>query len=84
MAKEWGADQITVNSIAPYVASAESGRYEKAHPQIIAEIMNSLALGRIGDAELHVGSLCLYLATDGGHYLTGANFDVDGGAFIRP
>lgn len=83
-AKEWGQHQITVNSIAPYVASAESERYEKANPEIIAEINKSIALGRIGDAELNVGSLCVYLATEGGHYLTGANFDVDGGASIRP
>ena len=83
-AKEWGTDKITVNSISPYVASAESERYEKAHPEIIAEIMKGIALGRIGDAELNVGSLCVYLATEGGKYMTGANFDVDGGAFIRP
>lgn len=84
VAKERGPDQITLNSIAPYVASAESERYEKAHPEIIAEIVKGVALGHIGDAELNVGSLCVYLATDGGHYLTGGNFDVDGGTSIRP
>ncbi|MGW9136715.1 SDR family NAD(P)-dependent oxidoreductase [Streptomyces sp. NPDC055681] len=83
-AKEWGRNKITVNVINPYVASAESERYEKAHPEIIAEIMKSIALGRIGDAELNVGSLCVYLATEGGKYITGASLDVDGGAFIRP
>ncbi|WP_432187510.1 SDR family NAD(P)-dependent oxidoreductase [Streptomyces sp. Tue6028] len=83
-AKEWGTDKITVNVINPYVASAESERYEKAHPEIIAEINKGIALGRIGDAELNVGSLCVYLATEGGKYMTGASFDVDGGAFIRP
>ena len=84
VAKEWGGDDITVNSISPYVASAESVRYEKAHPEIIAEIMKGVALGHIGDAELNVGSLCVYLASEGGHYMTGSNFDVDGGSSIRP
>ncbi|MBO1902479.1 SDR family oxidoreductase [Leucobacter weissii] len=83
-AKEWGADGVTVNVINPYVASAESERYEKAHPEIIAEIMKTIALGRIGDAELNVGSLAVYLISEGGKYMTGASFDVDGGAFIRP
>lgn len=83
-AKEWGPDSVTVNSISPYVASAESVRYEKAHPEIIAEIMKGVALGHIGDAELNVGSLCVYLASEGGHYMTGSNFDVDGGSNIRP
>ncbi|MFD7025241.1 SDR family NAD(P)-dependent oxidoreductase [Promicromonospora sukumoe] len=83
-AKEWGNREITVNVINPYVASAESERFEKAHPEIIAEVMKGIALGRIGEAELNVGSLCVYLITEGGKYMTGASFDVDGGAFIRP
>ncbi|MDF3309677.1 SDR family oxidoreductase [Rhodococcus sp. T2V] len=83
-AKEWGKDKITVNTINPYVASAESERYEREFPEVIAEIMKGIALGRIGDAETNVGSLCVYLATEGGKYMTGASFDVDGGAFIRP
>ncbi|WP_335989424.1 SDR family NAD(P)-dependent oxidoreductase [Glycomyces sp. MUSA5-2] len=83
-AKEWGADDITVNVINPYVASAESERYEREYPEVITEILKGIALGRIGDAELNVGSLCVYLATEGGKYMTGASFDVDGGAFIRP
>ncbi|MET0716027.1 MAG: SDR family oxidoreductase, partial [Mycetocola sp.] len=31
-AKEWGSDQITVNVIAPFVASAESAIYEEKFP----------------------------------------------------
>lgn len=83
-AKEWGRYGITVNVINPYVASAESERYEREHPEIIAEILKNIALGRIGDAELNVGSLCVFLAKPEGKYQTGASFDVDGGAFIRP
>lgn len=83
-AKEWGKDKITVNTIAPYVVSAESERYQREFPEVIAEILKGVALGRIGDAELNVGSLCVYLLTDGGKYMTGATLDVDGGAFIRP
>src|SRR5262249_37873565 len=34
-AKEWGKHQITINVINPYVASAESVKYEAAHPEEI-------------------------------------------------
>ncbi|MGV9384107.1 SDR family NAD(P)-dependent oxidoreductase [Nonomuraea sp. NPDC003707] len=83
-AREWGRHKITVNVINPYVASAESERYEREHPDVIADILKGIALGRIGDAEQNVGSLCVYLAKPEGKYMTGSTFDVDGGAFIRP
>lgn len=83
-AKEWGKFGITVNVINPYVASAESERYEREYPDVIAGILKNLPLGRIGDAELNVGRLCVFLAKPEGKYQTGASFDVDGGASIRP
>ncbi len=83
-AREWGKVGITVNVINPYVASAESERYEREHPEIIAQIMKQLPLGRIGDAELNVGGLCVFLAKPEGKYMTGSTFDVEGGASIRP
>lgn len=83
-AKEWGKFGVTVNVINPYVASAESDRYEREHPEIIADILKKLPLGRIGDAELNVGRLCVFLAKPEGKYQTGASFDVDGGSSIRP
>ncbi|AXH01013.1 SDR family NAD(P)-dependent oxidoreductase (plasmid) [Deinococcus wulumuqiensis] len=83
-AREWGEFGITVNVINPYVASAESERYEREHPEIIAQIMKQLPLRRIGDAELNVGGLCLFLARPEGKYMTGSTFDVEGGSSIRP
>lgn len=83
-AREWGTHGITVNVINPYVASAESIRYEREHPDIIAGIMKQLPLGRIGDAELNVGGLCVFLAKPEGKYMTGSTLDVEGGASIRP
>lgn len=83
-AREWGKFGITVNVINPYVASAESIRYEKEHPESIAGILKQLPLGRIGDAELNVGGLCLFLARPEGKYMTGSTLDVEGGSSIRP
>lgn len=65
-AKEWGAEGITVNVINPHGALAESEHCEAAHPEIIAEIMKTIALGRIGYAEPNVASLCVYLISEGG------------------
>lgn len=56
-AKEWGKYGITVNVICPYVDSAEFQRYTQANPEISAEFMKSVPLGRVGDSEINVGGL---------------------------
>jgi NAD(P)-dependent dehydrogenase (short-subunit alcohol dehydrogenase family) len=83
-AREWGQYGITVNVMSPFVASAESERWEQEHPEELEAVLKTIPLGRIGDAELHAGSLAVYLASDAGHYMTGSTFDVEGGAFVRP
>lgn len=83
-AREWGQYGITVNVMSPFVASAESERWEQEHPEELEAVLKTIPLGRIGDAELHAGSLAVYLASDAGHYVTGSTFDVEGGAFVRP
>jgi NAD(P)-dependent dehydrogenase (short-subunit alcohol dehydrogenase family) len=83
-AKEWGPHGITVNVINPYVRSAEGDRYEREFPEFMKEHMKTVPLGRLGDAELNVGGLCVFLAKPEGKYMTGATLDVDGGSTIRP
>ncbi|MDR6172579.1 MULTISPECIES: SDR family oxidoreductase [unclassified Curtobacterium] len=83
-AREWGQYGITVNVMSPFVASAESERWEQEHPDELEAVLKTIPLGRIGDAELHAGSLAVYLASGAGHYMTGSTFDVEGGAFVRP
>jgi hypothetical protein len=38
----------------------------------------------MGDAELNIGGLCLFLARPEGKYMTGSTFDVESDASIRP
>ncbi|GAA1589835.1 SDR family oxidoreductase [Actinoplanes couchii] len=83
-AREWGQYGITVNVINPFVHSEESIRFEKEKPEILADVLKVTPLGRIGDAELNVGGLCVFLAKTEGKYMTGSTFDVEGGASMRP
>jgi NAD(P)-dependent dehydrogenase (short-subunit alcohol dehydrogenase family) len=83
-AREWGPFGITVNAISPLVLTAEMERWQEVHPEELEAVVNAVPLRRVGDSELHVGSLSVYLATEGGHYMTGSTFDVEGGAFLRP
>lgn len=77
-----GAGVQSVPHHGAYGSNKEAN--EREYPDVIADIPKGIALGRIGDAEKNVGSLCVYLAKPEGKYMTGSTFDVDGGAFIRP
>ncbi len=76
-AKEWAADGIIVNVIAPAAAPPRalgSEHYE--------EFMRTCPMGRNGDPELDIGPIALFLCSDACRYLTGQTFMVDGGNFL--
>lgn len=76
-AREWAADGIIVNTIAPAAApprAVGSEHYE--------EFMRTSPMGRNGDPELDVGPIAHFLCSDACRYVTGHTFMVDGGNFL--
>jgi NAD(P)-dependent dehydrogenase (short-subunit alcohol dehydrogenase family) len=68
---EWGPDNIRVNVICP-LATSNPDRWG---PHVAGRV----PLGRLGDPEIHVGGLIVFLAGPGGDFITGRTFFVDGG-----
>jgi NAD(P)-dependent dehydrogenase (short-subunit alcohol dehydrogenase family) len=79
-AREWAADGIVVNCIAPAAADhhGEAGKQSEGY-KIFVE---SCPMGRQGDPELDIGPLAWFLCSDACRYLTGHTFMADGGAFM--
>ncbi len=76
-AREWAADGIVVNVIAPAAApprAVGSEHYE--------EFMRTCPTGRNGDPETDIGPVAHYLCSDGCRFVTGHTFMVDGGNFM--
>jgi NAD(P)-dependent dehydrogenase (short-subunit alcohol dehydrogenase family) len=76
-AREWAADGVVVNAIAPAAApprAVGSEHYE--------EFMRNCPMGRNGDPELDIGPVALFLCSDASRFLTGQTFMVDGGTFM--
>ena len=82
-AKEWGQFNIKVNVICPYTESEESRRDDQLKPELNSAMLSATPLRRMADAEKEIGSLCVYLSSPEGGYMTGSTFDVDGGTTIR-
>jgi NAD(P)-dependent dehydrogenase (short-subunit alcohol dehydrogenase family) len=71
-AREWGRDNIRVNAVCP-LSSALPDR-------LPAQVADVIPLGRVGDPELDIGAVVVFLAGPGGRYITGRTLQVDGGA----
>ncbi|MDZ4826856.1 MAG: SDR family oxidoreductase [Actinomycetota bacterium] len=79
-AREWGADGIAVNAIAPAAAThhGDAGKQSEGYRIFI----ENCPMGRQGDPELDIGSVAWFLCSDACRYITGHTFMADGGAFM--
>lgn len=75
-ARQWGADGITVNCVAPSPELLGLPAGEMA--------LSAPALGRVGDPEADLGPIVAFLCSAGSHFLTGATLCADGGVWMAP
>ena len=83
-AREWAQYNITVNCIIPGMLTEGSKEFFDANPEHYKHSLANIPLGRLGDPERDAGALAVFLASEGGHYLTGDTFNIDGGRCMRP
>ncbi len=83
-AREWAQHNITVNCIIPGMLTEGSQEFFEKNPEHLKHSLANIPLGRLGDPEKDAGSLIVFLASEGGHYLTGETFNIDGGRCMRP
>lgn len=79
-AREWGADGITVNCIAPAAAGHHGEAAKQSEGYRI--FVENCPMGRQGDPETDIGPIAWFLCSDACRYLTGHTFMADGGAFM--
>lgn len=75
-ARQWGADGITVNCVAPSPAlvGVEAGEMALSAP----------ALGRAGDPTADLAPIVAFLCSTASHFLTGSTLCADGGVWMAP
>jgi 3-oxoacyl-[acyl-carrier protein] reductase len=77
-ARQWGAQGITVNCLAPAPEQVPIG---------VGSLEVSLAppaLGGPGDVEADLGPVVVFLASAAAHFVTGATVTADGGVWMAP
>jgi NAD(P)-dependent dehydrogenase (short-subunit alcohol dehydrogenase family) len=78
LALEWATDNITVNAISPGPFATDMMKPVLDDPERAATFLRRIPLGRFGDP-IEVVTACLFLASRGSSYVTGAEILVDGG-----
>jgi len=81
MAREFGADNIRINCIAPGLIVTDINR-GLIPEERRASILEQIPLGRIGEPN-DVAGACVFLASDLSKYCTGVTLDVNGGMLIH-
>ncbi|ADP19707.1 3-oxoacyl-[acyl-carrier-protein] reductase 10 [Achromobacter xylosoxidans A8] len=78
MARDLAPDGIRVNAIAPGVIETPMTQYTRDDPARLANFMQRIPLGRVGQPEDLVGP-AVFLASPMARYVTGVSLPVDGG-----
>ena len=82
LALELAPEGMTVNSISPGPLATEMNRSLLDNPQISAQFLANVPLGRWGKPE-EIGALALHLCLEEAGFITGADILVDGGWTAR-
>ena len=80
LSKEEARNGIRVNCICPGIIAAGMGEgaLERRGPELAQQFLNTIPLGRAGSAE-EVAPTVVFLCSDEASYITGQNFNVNGG-----
>ena len=78
LALELAPEQITVNGISPGPFGTEMNKPLMENPEINAQFMASIPLGRWGKVE-EIGQLAVYLCSEDAGFITGTDILIDGG-----
>jgi NAD(P)-dependent dehydrogenase (short-subunit alcohol dehydrogenase family) len=83
-ARELGPLNIRVNCICPVADTPVMANSERQWPGFSDNILRSIPMARLGDAEDDIGGVALFLASEDSRYVTGMTMHADGGTFLCP
>ena len=81
LSREWGADDIRVNGLAPLAVTPALDKAFAQDPTMHDRLVSFIPSGRIGDPETDIGPAAAFLCGPGARYVLGQTLVVSGGRF---
>ena len=81
LAREFGADNIRVNAIAPGLVRTDFAKALWENPENLKQSTASACLGRIGEPH-EIAGAAVFLASEASSFMTGQTIVIDGGAVV--
>lgn len=78
-AREWGRDGITVNCIAPGALSKRGQEFIQRDPKEFERRNAEKCIPRLGDPEVDIAPVAVFLASEEARFVTGQTMFADGG-----
>lgn len=79
-ANEFGPFGINVNIISPIAKSPGMVEWAEENPEYYQGMLSKIPLRRLGDIEVDIGRVAVFLASEDSDYITGQTIMVDGGS----
>ena len=83
-AAEWGPDGIRVNVICPLAMTESLMEWKEQFKDLYDKTIQGIPLGHLADPKEDIGKVCVFLASDAAHYITGETITLQGGSGLRP
>lgn len=83
-AAEWGPDGVRVNVVCPLAMTESLQQWREGFPELFEKTIQGIPLGRFADPKDDIGRVCVFLASEDAHYVTGETITLQGGSGLRP
>lgn len=83
-AAEWGPDGVRVNVICPLAMTESLRQWRDEYPELFEKTIQGIPLGRFADPKDDIGRVCVFLASEDAHFVTGETITLQGGSGLRP
>ena len=83
-AAEWGPDGVRVNVVCPLAMTESLRQWRDEYPELFEKTIQGIPLGRFADPKDDIGRVCVFLASEDAHFVTGETITLQGGSGLRP
>jgi len=83
-AAEWGPDGVRVNVVCPLAMTESLRQWRDEYPELFEKTIQGIPLGRFADPKDDIGRVCMFLASEDAHFVTGETITLQGGSGLRP